>query len=242
MMTQGGGQRSGDRSVDVAASSSTPALVLGVLGLAAGFTLALYPQAILLGAVALALDVPAERQAVGRRRTGVWLGTAAMVIGVFGLMHGGVFEDEGRRHDLFVDSAPLPAADDFWPVGATATTDRIVVTLHQVTDPFTTDEPIDPRSGHRLVATAIELENLAPTHRTFDISRHMRLVEDRNGALHAADVSLVLPDPAADADLAPFEPRRNVVVFEVPADAIDLKLYVQGDDEPGIWFDLDHEG
>jgi hypothetical protein len=151
-------------------------------------------------------------------------------------------DDQGRDHDLFVDSAPLPAAGDFWAVGDTTTTDRIVVTLHQVTDPYTTDESIDPRPGHRLVATAVELENLASTHRTFDISQHMRLVEDRGGALRTADVSLVLPDADAGSDLAPFAPRRNVVVFEVPVDATDLKLYVQGDDEPGIWFDLDHEG
>jgi hypothetical protein len=153
-------------------------------------------------------------------------------------------DDQGRDHDLFVDSAPLPAPGDFWAVGDTTTTDRVVVTLHQVIDPYTTDEPIDPRSDHRLVAMAIELESLEPAPRSFDIAQHMRLVEDRGGALRTADVSLVLPDADADAgsDLAPFAPRRNVVVFEVPADATNLKLYVQGDDEPGSWFDLDHEG
>ena len=55
----------------------------------------------------------------------------------------------------------------------------------------------------------------------------MRTVE-ANAKLQAADVSLVLPDARLPrADLAPFGPRRNVVVFEVPADATDLELYFQ---------------
>ena len=249
-MRQDGGHRYGDRLVDdpvspvSPVSPSTSALALGVLGLLAGLTFALYIPAISLGAAALALDLVAHRQstrlAVGRRRTGAWLGAAAISLGVIGLADARMFEDQGRHHDRFVASAPLPAAGDLWAIGDTATTGPIVVTLDGVTDPYTSDELIDPHPGHRLVALAVEFENLDTVPRTFGISQHVKLVDDRDRPLDIADVGLVLPDP--DADLAPSEPRHSLIVFEVPADATNLELYIQGDDtDPGIWFDLDHE-
>jgi hypothetical protein len=157
-----------------------------------------------------------------------WLAGAVVVIIVIAVATGG---GEDKDDDGGSDE-PAAASDgdvEVFALGQTAHTGDFDVTVHAATDPFTpsnTAEPA-PQPGNRYVAVDVTMANTSDEPLTVSTLAMVELVDSSDRAWPVTVAGVDLPQLEA-INVGPGQARRGWVVFEVGADATDLRVRMKG--------------
>lgn len=169
------------------------------------------------------------------RRVPLWVKIAIPVVVVIGLASAGG-DDSGK--DVQVSgpaptseaaTAPTatPAAGDR-PVGATAKTGNLDVTVFGVTDPQPAPSRFEqPKAGFRFVAVDVQVANKSNRQERFSSILGFSLLDSSNRKYDAEFLSSLTPGPP-EGEIPPGEAIRGFVVFQVPESATGLRFRVQG--------------
>ncbi|HEV7758747.1 MAG TPA: DUF4352 domain-containing protein [Acidimicrobiales bacterium] len=127
---------------------------------------------------------------------------------------------------------------DVYTVGQTVHTGDLNVVLHTVTDPWVSGDEFDsPQPENRFVAVEVEMRNTGDETEIMSTWLGAELTDAQN---RPWDVALAGYDlPQIEGEIEPGEARRGWMVYEVPADATDLRLRIKGElTSTGSSFDL----
>lgn len=117
---------------------------------------------------------------------------------------------------------------DLYRVGETATSGEFDITLHTVTDPWTSGNQFEtPGVGMRFVAIEASITNNGSTAITFSSYAGLAEVkDDQNRVWDPAFAGLDLPQ--LDGEVAPGATRRGWTVYEVGGDSAGLVIRMKG--------------
>jgi len=211
--------------------------VLGILGVLAGLIPILFFVSFPLGVLALVLGLIAygrgKRAGARQGRAGSWLGGVAIALSIVGVaIVANAFDDlddatSSSRRNPDDAAQQSEGGQDVYTVGQTAHTGDFDVTLHQVTDPYSSSNPLErPQPNQRFVAVELEVANTGDAAQTLSTLLGTELTDSQN---RPWDIALAGTDlPHLDGNVAPGEARRGWVVFDVAQDATGLRLRIKG--------------
>jgi hypothetical protein len=157
-----------------------------------------------------------------------WLAGAVVliiVIVVGGSLNKDKDDDRGRDEPAAASESDV----EVFSLGQTAHTGDFDVTVHAATDPFTPSNPAEPapQPGNHYVAVDMTMANTSDEPLTVSTLAMTELVDSSDRAWPVAIAGVDLPRLDA-MNVGPGQTRRGWVVFEVGADATDLRVRVQG--------------
>lgn len=128
------------------------------------------------------------------------------------------------------EASPAPAATPSGdrPVGATAKTGNLEVTVFGVTDPQPAPNRFEqPQAGFRFISVDVQVTNKSNRQERFSSLFGFSVLDGANRKYDPEFLSSVTPG-APEGEIPPGEAIRGFVVFEVPESATGLRFRVQG--------------